>query len=380
VAFEAVLQRPLDLSGITPAALTKLVPEATLEEARRILSRVHRGISIEQSFSGVRRTALEAVRARGRVARLTIEREQRSALDPFVKYLLVAEDAARIETVRIPLENKTRFSACVSSQVGCALGCTFCKTGTMGLVRNLDAWEIVDQVRVVKEGIAKDGIVHDGVRSRGSGREQPAVAGRVHGVVFQGMGEPLANLDEVLAAIAVMCEPSALAIDARAITVCTSGLPSGIVRLAKEAPRVRLGWSISSARPDVRRRLMPITEKHPIDAVLAAVCEHARTTELAPMWAVTLLSGVNDTEDDAHALADLAERFTRETSMRARITIVPYNDIGATDGEPFARSADSREVAFFDALKARGIFAHKRYSGGSDVGAACGQLATATAT
>ena len=132
MAFEAVLQAPLHLSrlalsGLTPAALAKLVPEVTLEEARRILSRVHRGLSIEQSFSGARRTALEAVRARGRVPRLEVEREQRSAIDPFVKYMLVAEDGARIETVRIPLEKRTRFSACVSSQVGCALRCTFSK-------------------------------------------------------------------------------------------------------------------------------------------------------------------------------------------------------------------------------------------------------------
>jgi 23S rRNA (adenine2503-C2)-methyltransferase len=192
------------------------------------------------------------------------------------------------------------------------------------------------------------------------------------------MGEPLANLDEVLGAIAVMCEPSALAIDARAITVCTSGLPSGILRLAKEAPRVRLGWSIASARRDVRRRLMPITEKHSLDTVLDAVCEHARVTELSPMWAVTLLEGVNDTEDDAHALADLAARFTQATGMRPRLSVVPYNVIAdAAGNEPFSRSPEPRERAFFDALRARGIHAHKRYSGGSDVGAACGQLATA---
>jgi 23S rRNA (adenine2503-C2)-methyltransferase len=214
------------------------------------------------------------------------------------------------------------------------------------------------------------------------------------------MGEPLANLSEVLTAISVMCEPSALAIDARAITVCTSGLPSGIVRLAKEAPRVRLGWSIASARPDVRRRLMPIDDKHPLEDVLMAVCEHARMTEYSPMWAVTLLSGVNDTEEDAHALGDLVARFVKETGKRPRVSIVPYNAIDETPGaqrhestspsgvgEPhseapesphFERCSDERETAYFEALRTRGVFAHKRYSGGSDVGAACGQLATAS--
>jgi 23S rRNA (adenine2503-C2)-methyltransferase len=209
----------LVLSEMTPDALAGLVPEATLTEARRILSRVHRGLSIERGFTGVRTTALNAVRAKGELKSLDIHEERRSELDPFVKYTLTTNDGLHIETVRIPLEKKQRHTACVSSQVGCALGCTFCKTGTMGLVRNLRAWEIIDQVRVVREGLVRD-----------------QSGGRVHGVVFQGMGEPLANLSEVLTAISVMCEPSALAIDARAITVCTSGLPSGIVRLAREAP------------------------------------------------------------------------------------------------------------------------------------------------
>jgi 23S rRNA (adenine2503-C2)-methyltransferase len=352
----------LVLSEMTPDTLAGLVPEATLTEARRILSRVHRGLSIERGFTGVRNTALNAVRAKGELKSLAVHEERRSALDPFVKYTLLTNDGARIETVRIPLEKKQRHSACVSSQVGCALGCTFCKTGTMGLVRNLRAWEIIDQVRIVREGIVKDGN-----------------GGRVHGVVFQGMGEPLANLDEVLTAISVMSEPSALAIDSRAITVCTSGLPSGIRRLAKEAPRVRLGWSIASARRDVRRRLMPIDDKHALDDVLAAVCEHARITEYSPMWAVTLLSGVNDTEEDAHALGALAARFTKETGMRPRVSVVPYNAIDDDPDMPrYERSPEPRETAYFAALRTRGVFAHKRYSGGSDVGAACGQLATAS--
>ncbi len=356
----------LVLSEMTPEALAAVTPEATLTEARRILSRVHRGLSIERGFTGVRTTTLNAVKALGELKRLDVHEELRSALDPFVKYTLRTNDGAYIETVRIPLEKKQRHTVCVSSQVGCALGCTFCKTGTMGLVRNLRAWEIIDQVRVVREGLAKD-------------EKDKTGGGRVHGVVFQGMGEPLANLSEVLTAISVMSEPSALAIDSRAITVCTSGLPSGILRLAKEAPRVRLGWSIASARRDVRRRLMPIDDKHPLDDVLMAVCEHARITQYSPMWAVTLLSGVNDTEEDAHALGDLAARFTQETGMRPRVSIVPYNAIDDDPESPhYERCSDEREAAYFAALRTRGVFAHKRYSGGSDVGAACGQLATAS--
>ena len=231
------------------------------------------------------------MRAAGEVPTLEVIEEAASRIDPFVKYVL-ASGGARFETVRIPLEDPTRFSVCVSSQVGCALACAFCATGRLGLERNLAAWEIVEQVRVVRTRLPH---------------------GRVHGVVFQGMGEPLANLDAVLDAIAVLMEPCALGIDARAITVCTAGLPSGIRRLAAEAPKVRLGISISSAIAAHRKRVMPIADRHDLDDVLAAAADHARTTGLSPMWAVTLLDGVNDSAADAQALAERAHAFAAAT-------------------------------------------------------------------
>jgi 23S rRNA (adenine2503-C2)-methyltransferase len=249
--------------------------------------------------------------------------------------------------VRIPLENPNRFTVCVSSQVGCALGCAFCATGKLGLARNLEAWEIIEQVRVVRARLPH---------------------GRVHGVVFQGMGEPLANLDAVLEAIAVCSEPSALGIDARAITVCTAGLPAGIRKLAEHAPRVRLGLSIHSALPERRRSIMPIARAHALADVIAACSDHARSTGLSPMWAITLLDGVNDSDDDARAIADLARAFAAETGRAPRLSIIAYNAIGP--GDPFSRS--SREGEFRAAL---GLPNHRRYSGGSDVAAACGQLA-----
>jgi 23S rRNA (adenine2503-C2)-methyltransferase len=282
----------------------------------------------------------------GHVPALEVVAETPSQIDPFVKYLVAAPDGARFEAVRIPLEDPLRFSACVSSQVGCALGCTFCATGTLGLTRNLEAWEIIEQVRVIRARLPH---------------------GRVHGVVFQGMGEPLANLDAVLEAIEVFSEPCAMGIDARAITVCTAGLPAGIRKLAERAPRVRLGLSIHTALADRRRSLMPIARAHALDEVLAACADHARMTGLSPMWAVTLLAGVNDSDADAHALAALARQFEVDTGRKPRLSIIAFN---AIDGDPFQRS--NREVEFRAAL---GLPSHRRYSGGGDVGAACGQLA-----
>ncbi|MGE5185390.1 MAG: RNA methyltransferase [Acidobacteriota bacterium] len=358
-------QQMLCLQAVTPERLVERVDGVTLAEARKLVAQVHRGQPIAAS-SAVRRSAADAVRAAGSLPALAVERETASQIDPFVKYLLAAPDGARFEAVRIPLERAGRFTACVSSQVGCALACAFCATGRLGLARNLEAWEIVEQVRVIRARLPPG---DRPLRAEGAFAGPGVSRARVHGVVFQGMGEPMANLDAVLEAIAVLTEPCALGIDARAITVCTAGLPGGIRRLAAEAPNVRLGLSIGSARTDTRRSLMPITRAHAFDDVIAAAEDHARATGLAPMWAVALLDGVNDSDDDARALAERARAFEAATGKRPRISILAYNSIGPDD--PFRRSP--REAAFRAALA---MPSHRRYSGGSDIAAACGQLAS----
>jgi 23S rRNA (adenine2503-C2)-methyltransferase len=335
---------------MTPPALERALGIAPAE-ARKIVAAVHRGAALA-GLAGVRKVAVQAALEAGHVPTLTVREMARSALDPFIKLALATADGHVVEAVRIPLERAGRFSVCVSSQAGCALACAFCATGRLGLARNLAAWEIVEQVRLVRATL---------------------VAGqRVHGVVFQGMGEPLSNLDRVLDAIRVMSDPCALAIDARAITVCTAGLPAGIRRLAREAPKVRLGVSISSARQEVRRNLMPIARTHDLAEVVDAVEEHARLTGLAPMWAVTPLAGVNDHDEDARALAELVAGFAARTGVRPRVSVVPYNAIGAPGDDPFTRGD---VAAFLARLVAHGLRPHLRYSGGSDVQAACGQLA-----
>ncbi len=342
----------LALQAFTPEPLAEALG-IDAAEARKIVSAVHRGrFDPAAGIAGVRRVAMTAVRAQCHVPTLEVRAVRPSAVDPFVKLAIATGDGHVIEAVRIPLERAGRFSACVSSQAGCALACVFCATGRLGLARNLDVWEIVEQVRLLRATL-------------GAGE-------RIHGVVFQGMGEPLANVERVIAAIRVMNDPCALAIDARAITVCTSGLPTGIRQLAREVPKVRLGLSIGSARPAVRRRLMPIDAAHALEDVLAAVEEHALTTGLAPMWAVTPLADVNDTDDDAAALAAMVRRFAERTGVRPRLSVVPYNAIDVAGSDPFQRGDVSR---FMERLGAHGVRPHLRYSGGGDVAAACGQLA-----
>jgi 23S rRNA (adenine2503-C2)-methyltransferase len=343
---------PYPLQALTPERLIRVLP-LTLAEARKVHASVQREDAPGTPLHGVRRESLACLREQAHVPALALVTEAKSQIDPFVKYALRTGDGHVIETVRIPLEKPGRFSVCVSSQVGCALGCKFCATGRMGLTRNLETWEIVEQVRTVRRHLTE---------------------GRVHGVVFQGMGEPMANLDRVLEAIDVLREPCGLAIDARNITVCTSGLPQGIRRLAREAPKVRLGLSIGSVRQEKRRRLMPIADAHSFDEVLAAVAEHATTTGLAPLWAVTPLEGVNDSFEDGAALGATARAFWEKTGIRPRISVIPYNSIDP-DNDPFRRASEERMAEFVRGIESTGYRTHRRYSGGADVNAACGQLA-----
>lgn len=348
------MQAPFPLQAVLPAELAAAAG-IDLADARRLVSLVHRrGALPEKAPATIRRRALDAARAVGHVPALELCERRPSAEDPFVKYAFRLADGAVIEAVRIPLEKAGRFSICVSSQVGCALACAFCATGRMGLSRNLEAWEIVEQVRAARADLA----------AAGEGQA------RVHGVLFQGMGEPLANADRVIQAIRVLAEPSAQAIDMRNITVCTAGLPAGIRRLYREVPAVRLGLSLGAVLPGRRRALMPIDDAHPLEDALAAAGEHARATRQAPMFAYTLLAGRNDGDEDAQALADLAARFRALHGIAPRLSLIPYNSLG---DDAFARSP--RLDDFRAVFRARGIGTIVRYSGGGDVGAACGQLA-----
>jgi 23S rRNA (adenine2503-C2)-methyltransferase len=342
---------PIALQSVLPEELASLAA-IDIADARRLIAQVHRlGGLPERCPATIRRAALDRARELGHLPALELAERRESREDPFVKLVFRLHDGAVIETVRVPLERAGRYSVCVSSQVGCALACAFCATGRMGLVRNLEVWEIVEQVRVVRAGLPE--------------------GGRVHGVLFQGMGEPMANLDRVIQAIRVLSEPCAQAIDMRNITVCTAGLPAGIRRLLRELPAVRLGVSLGSVLPGQRRALMPIEGAHPLAEVLVAAGEHARETGRSPMLAFTLLAGQNDSDADAIALAELSLRFGETWGVMPRLSLIPYNSLGERD--PFTRS--TRLEAFRAELRTRGVGTIVRYSGGGDVGAACGQLA-----
>jgi 23S rRNA (adenine2503-C2)-methyltransferase len=329
------------------------VPGLSLAEARRIFALVCRHGSLPPvTPAGLRRELYLRVRAEFPTPELELVAEQPSALDPFIKYCFAAPDGAPVETVRIPLERAGRCVVCVSSQVGCPLGCVFCGTARLGWRRNLDAWEIVEQVRQVRVRL-------------------PAGA-RVHGVVFQGMGEPLLNLEAVLRAARGLSQPSGLAIDARNVTICTAGIARALPRLLAELPRVRLALSIGSARPETRAVLMPSERSQPLASSLELLADHARRTGIAPVLSYTLIGGQNDTEPELSALLRMVQDFVGRAEVRPRVSLVSYNRLGPDD--PLEPASAERMGEFRRAIGALGVPVVRRYSGGADVGAACGQL------
>jgi 23S rRNA (adenine2503-C2)-methyltransferase len=326
-----------------------------LSEVRRVLAGIHqRGHDkLDRLTPRVSRRTREGLAAAYRVGQLSVTDSANSSLDPFAKFICHAEDGELFETVRIPLENPERFSVCVSSQVGCSLGCRFCKTAALGLVRNLEAWEIVEQVRLVRRTL------------------RPGA--RPTGVVFQGMGEPLANLDQVVRAIRVLSDPCGQSIDQKAITLCTAGLPAALRRLTEANLRIRIGLSIGSARPDLRRELMPIESRCSLDDSIDALIAHTRVTRQSPMLAYTLIGGVNTHPEDADALRELSLRVGRGSGRMPRLSLIAYNSRGPDD--PFSRAGEAEAERFRLNLVDAGFPVVRRYSGGADIGAACGQLA-----
>jgi 23S rRNA (adenine2503-C2)-methyltransferase len=265
---------------------------------------------------------------------------QRSARDGTTKSLWRLPDGLTVEGVGLP--EGPRISACVSVQVGCAMGCAFCATGRGGFVRDLTTGEIVDQVLRVR-----------------------AALGRVSNVVVMGQGEPFRNYDNVLPAMRLMNAPGGLGIGARRITVSTCGVVPGIERLAGEPEQFGLAVSLHSARQEVRDRLMPAAGRWSLPQLKKACATYSRRTGRRVTFEYALMGGVNDSPEDLDALI----AFLRK--LPAMVNLIPVNPV---EGSGFTKPA--REVAkhFRRALMDAGIEASIRVERGADIDAACGQL------
>ena len=270
--------------------------------------------------------------------------------DGTVKFGFPLADGHVIESVLIPEED--RNTLCVSSQVGCAMGCRFCLTGSMGFARNLKTAEIVNQVCAVRDWM----IDHD--------------RGRLTNLVFMGMGEPLANLANLLDALSILTEQRGPDFASRRITVSTCGLVPQMLELGRKTS-VNLAVSLHATDDATRSRIMPVNDRYPLAQLMAACREFPRKKRQRIMFEYTLLQGINDADEDARRLARLL------ADIPCKINLLAMNDTGS--GE-FVSPRRDRVLRFQEILRRHGYTVFIRQSRGEDISAACGQLASRAAT
>jgi 23S rRNA (adenine2503-C2)-methyltransferase len=265
------------------------------------------------------------------------------------KYLLSLSDGYRVETVLMHFRG--RATACVSSQVGCAMGCVFCATAQMGLVRQLTAGEIVQQVVHANRVLLSEG------------------AEALRNVVLMGMGEPLHNYDAVMKAVEILCEPCALALSPRRITLSTVGIIPGIIRLADERQPVNLAVSLHAATQEERATLVPPARAWPLDELLDACRYYAGKMKRRIFFEWALIEGQNDSPKQAVALGALLQ------GLPSHVNLIPLNPISGYDGIPTCRDSAKHFQAI---LAEHGIPSTIRQRRGIDIAAGCGQLAVET--
>jgi len=332
------------LTGLDTAALTSLITS--------IGQPAYRGKQLAESIYTRRVRAIDEITTLPASLRQTLSESytigsctvigKQEAVDGTVKYLLTFGDGEVVETVFLPYENRT--SICISSQVGCPMGCSFCATGTEGLVRNLTTAEIIDQLLIV-QGLHPET--------------------RISHVVMMGMGEPLLNLPNVIAALTLMANEMGLSW--RHLTVSTVGVIPAIEKLAQMNLPLTLAVSLHAPTDDLRDELVPLNRKHNIARLMQACSEYVHQTNRRLTFEYVLLAGVNDRDEDAHALGKLLAK-----QPLCALNTIPYNstDVEAAYKRPLAAATHR----FRDIVASYGVTVTQRQERGQKIAAACGQL------
>lgn len=283
----------------------------------------------------------EELKKKFTIPKVKIKKRLVSALDDTVKYLYSLPDGETVESVL--MNYKHGWSQCLSTQVGCRMGCAFCATGMGGWVRNLTPAEMIAQIEAAQ--------VDRGVR--------------VSSLVLMGMGEPLDNLDNVLRFLRMLGESETVRIGMRHVSLSTCGLVDGIRRLMAEGLQLTLSVSLHAPNDAIRTRLMPVARRWPVEELIDACREYAETTGRRISFEYAMADGVNDTDACAGELADLLK------GMLCHVNLIPVNPV---EGSPYRSSSRARLQAFASRLEKKGIPVTVRRKLGADIQAACGQL------
>jgi len=279
--------------------------------------------------------------------------KQRVSKDGTRKFLLEMNDKKRVETVIIPQsrDKDTQYSLCISTQVGCPIGCSFCATGLSGFQRNLQAYEMVGQVLGSRRELAR--------KLKTNGEQS------ITNVVYMGMGEPMLNYDEVLKSIYILNNHKGINIGQRHITISTSGEVKGIERLAQEDLQVTLAISLHACNNKLRDQLIPLNRKYPLEMLMKSVASYIKQSNRRVTFEYIMLDDVNINREDAAAMVKLIK------PLLANVNLIPYNEVSGLD---FRKPSPAKIKQFCDWLVDRGLNVTLREERGSDIEAACGQL------
>lgn len=275
-----------------------------------------------------------------------------------VKAILKLNDDLLVEAVL--MKHKNRNTVCVSSQVGCSMGCLFCLTGQKGLKRNLTTWEIISQVLFFNRLLKNE-------------------KQRVTNVVFMGMGEPLLNYDNVMEAIKILNKKTGFGISKSKISVSTVGIPWAIKKLAKETIRPNLAISLHTASQKTREKLMPIAKNHNLEELSRAIEFYIKSTKQRVLFEYLMLKGINDSSKDVLDLALFVKQFKIPTGFRANknfyfVNLIAFNNFKSQNNLKFETSTPEKILMFKEALALHNIQAIQRFKFGEDIKGACGQL------
>jgi len=332
--------RPTPLAGLLPEEITDGLSLEPAYRGRQIFRNIWSGVDDFAGMTDLPAPMREHLAAAGPLITSRVERRFVDG-DGSVKVRVRLEDGAALESV-ILKDDRGRLTLCLSTQVGCAMGCRFCATAAMGFQRNAAAHEITEQVLLASR--ETDGISN---------------------IVFMGMGEPLLNLDNLRRSVAVLTHPLGLSLSPRRLTVSTCGITDGVRSLTEDGPPVRLAVSLQTADPQLRGRLMPGAAAHPLDVLKDALLLYQRKTGFRITLEVVLLEGINDRVQDVEEIARFA------SGLRIVVNLIPWNPVA---GLRFRSPAPSRIHAFRRRLESHRLAVTQRYRRGRGVRAACGQL------
>ena len=280
---------------------------------------------------------------------LTLHSEKTDPEWQTTKFLFETHDGKMIEAV-IMRHLSGRNTLCVSSQAGCPMACSFCATGKLWLIRNLEFYEIIDQIMWAVHQLAREDR-------------------KLRNIVYMGMGEPLLNYKEVSDSIHIACHQKKLDLSNRRITVSTCGIAPRIIDFARDFPQVSLAISLHAPNDEARKRIMPVENTYPIDVLMAAIDEYTKITNKRVFYEYIMINGVTDRLEYARELGELLER------RLAHVNFIPYNPGEGTSSDGFLPTSKIIIKKFQDTLEQYGIPSTVRHTMGDDIDAACGQLA-----